>query len=262
MLAFGCIDRPPLPALQRRTAPDGGTMPGSRATAPRYAIYYAPHGDGPLWAFGSAWLGRDAATNSSVERPCLPGDYPPARLPEITREPWLYGFHATLKSPFALASGITEVRLIQTLRAFTASRRPFQLPPLQLDELSGFLALTLANTPPALHALADDCVRVFDPFRLPPDAAEIARRRHCGLTARQEELLLRWGYPFVMDEWQFHLTLTSRLEADERVLVRNGLAPLLAPLLRQALVVDSVCLFRQDQLLSPFRLVERYRFGG
>lgn len=237
-------------------------MPGARVASPRYAIYYAPRPDEPLWAFGSAWLGRDSATNSPVERISLPGGYPVARLCEITREPWLYGFHATLKPPFALAAGMTEARLAQTLRAFTASRRPFPLPVLQLEEVSGFLALTAASSPPVLHALADDCVRVFDPFRLPPDAEELARRRRLGLSARQEQLLLRWGYSFVMDEWQFHMTLTSRLEVEERAIVRKGLASLIAPILEIPLVVDSVCLFRQDQPLSPFRLVDRHRFGG
>lgn len=236
-------------------------MTDCRGAQSRFAIYYTPDAAEPLSAFGSAWLGRDMAANTPIPRPVLPG-CSPERLIDVTRVPWLYGFHATLKPPFALANGMTETRLAQTVRAFTASRRSFSLPPLQLSELSGFLALTTTEGCHDVHALADDCVRVFDPYRMPADAEELARRRRCGLTPRQEELLVRWGYPFVMDEWRFHMTLSSRLEAGERELLRARLASLIEPALRAPLVVDSICLFQQDQPLAPFRLVSRHRFGG
>ena len=32
-----------------------------------------------------------------------------------------------------------------------------------------------------------------------------------GLSPRQDELLKRWGYPYVLEEWRFHLTLTGRM---------------------------------------------------
>ncbi len=48
---------------------------------PRYAIYLAPELDHPLWHFGSAWLGYDAATRADVKHPVLPGN-----APDIIRE--------------------------------------------------------------------------------------------------------------------------------------------------------------------------------
>ena len=52
------------------------------------------------------------------------------------------------------------------------------------------------------------------PFARPPGAAELERRRKAGLSAAQEKMLLRWGYPYVLDEFRFHLTLTGRLQPE------------------------------------------------
>jgi putative phosphonate metabolism protein len=228
---------------------------------PRFAVYWIPDGPAGLVAFAEAWLGRDRATAEPRPRPAIPG-LSEARLADITREPSVYGFHATLKPPFRLVDGAGFERLAQTCRAFTASRRPVRLPALELKAFSGFLALTTRDTCQALHALADDCVRVFDAFRAAEDGAELARRRHPGLSPRQDELLQRWGYPYVLDEWRFHLTLTSRLDDGEREQVAALLAPMLAPLLGRPPTVSAICLVRQEHPLAPFRLVERYSFGG
>lgn len=236
-------------------------MSEGREPKPRFAIYWLPDAGHRLSRFAAAWLGRDAADGEPRPRPVIAG-LDGRRLVDITREPSLYGFHATLKPPFALAQAATFERLTQTALAFTASRRPFRLPPLRLASLSQFLALTPAETASGLHALADDCVRVFDPFRLAEDDAELARRRTPAMTVRQEELLRRWGYPFVLDEWRFHLTLTSRLDDGERARVAALLEPLLAPLLAAPLSVDAICLVAQEHRLAPFRLVARYPFGG
>lgn len=233
----------------------------SAGKEPRFAIYWAPDSDDPLAVFADAWLGRDRATAAPRPRPVIAG-LDPARLADLTREPSLYGFHATLKAPFALDPASGSERLQQTARAFTASRRPFRMPPLALASLSGFLALTARSVTSDLHALADDCVRVFDAFRLPEDEAALARRRSPALSPRQEELLRRWGYPYVLDEWRFHLTLTSRLDEAERQRVAALLQPLLAPLLDRPRVCDAICLVCQEHRLAPFRRVERYRFGG
>ena len=67
----------------------------------RLGLYWAPELDDPLHALGSAWLGRDAETGATLPQPAVPG----LDLAEITAEARGYGFHATLKPPFALAPG-------------------------------------------------------------------------------------------------------------------------------------------------------------
>lgn len=229
--------------------------------AARYALYFAPVPDTPLHRFGSAWLGRDAATGRPVPQPEVPG-VTPERLAEITRPPALYGFHATLKPPFRLAGGCSEAGLLEAVAALAGERQPFAAPALTLAVIDGWRALVLQARCPEMQALCDEMVAALDPFRRPPDEAELARRLAAGLTPRQEALLRRWGYPYVFDEFRFHMTLTSRLDAAEGARIDAALAALAAPHLCDPLAVDGVALFRQPGPGEPFRLLRRFPFAA
>jgi putative phosphonate metabolism protein len=226
----------------------------------RYAIYFAPEPGSALARFGAQWLGYDVATGAAVPQPALAA-INAERLRAITAEPRRYGFHATLKPPFALAEGHTAEALDAAVTALARGGTVFTAPSLRLASISGFWALTLSAPCRPLHALADRCVRDLDPFRAPPSAEELARRRRANLTPRQDELLSRWGYPYVMDEFRFHMTLTTRLDATEGAMVARTLEPVVAPLCREPLVIDALSLFHQPSHETPFHLVQRYPLG-
>ncbi len=223
--------------------------------AGRYAIYFSPEDATALGRFGRQWLGGADA------RAAVPG-FSLDRLAEITAEPRRYGFHATLKPPFALAAGSSARELAASMVSFATAQAGFPAPPLALASIAGFWALIPSQPCPALDRLAADCVRHFDAFRAPPSADELAKRRRAGLTAAQEALLARWGYPYVMDAFRFHLTLTSRLDAAEGAALKEGLAPIVAPLCRAPLVIDAISLFHEPAAGGQFRLVRRYLLGG
>jgi putative phosphonate metabolism protein len=226
----------------------------------RYAVYFAPDAASPLPLWAASWLGYDVATGMTPQ-PAVAG-IDAERLREITAEPCRYGFHATLKPPFALAAGHSSGELDTAIAAMAGGLAAFAAPPLLLSNISGFWALTLSAPCPAMLALADACVRAIDHFRAPPSEAELARRRRAKLSPRQEALLAKWGYPYVMDEFRFHLTLTGRLGAAERDAVGQSLAPLVEPFCRDPLPVAAICLFRQDDTGAPFRLIRRYPLAG
>jgi putative phosphonate metabolism protein len=216
----------------------------------RYALYYAPRREEALAAVASRWLGRSSTLQSE-------------RLSEITAEPRRYGFHATLKPPMALADGMSELDLLDAVGRFAYRQRPFATAPLVLSELSGFLALVLSAPSPELQQLADKCVVEFDAFRRPPCESELARRRAARLTQRQDELLQRWGYPYVLDQWRFHLTLTGRIaDPAERATIAKLLHQRFAPFIGQPLEVRDLCVFRQPAADRPFILLARFRLGG
>jgi putative phosphonate metabolism protein len=223
----------------------------------RYAIYFAPAPGSPLARFGAEWLGYDVASGKTMPQPAL-ATIDAERLRTITAEPRRYGFHATLKPPFVLAVGCTVEELEEAAVALAREEAPFEAPSLRLSCISGFWALTLSAPCPPFHALADHCVSALDRFRAAPSAEELARRRRARLTARQEELLARWGYPYVMDEFRLHLTLTGRLDAAAGALVARELELLVAPLCREPLRIDALSLFHQPNHDAPFRLVQRY----
>lgn len=227
----------------------------------RYAIYFAPPADSDLARFGDRWLGRSVDSGAALERPVLDG-FEAARVRELTEAPRHYGFHGTLKPPFRLADGCGAGDLRRALAGFAAQQRGFEIDDLMLEGIGGFIALAPDEPSPALSSLAERCVTEFDPYRAPPDAEELARRHAVGLTPRQGELLARWGYPYVLDEFRFHLTLTGPIaDAAERARVARLLGPLVAPLLQQPVPVREICLFHQPDRATPFRLIQRFPFG-
>lgn len=231
-------------------------MIGAPAPGARLALYWAPEPEDPLHRAGSTWLGRDAETGAPLPQPAVPGH----DLRALTADPRGYGLHATLKPPFRLRVSWAEA--LDAAAALAARLRPFDLPPLAVRDLEGFLALRETELCPPLRALADACVEALDHCRAPPDEAELAKRRRAGPSPRQEAHLARWGYPYVFDEWRFHVTLTRRLSPEEKAAVLPAAEAHLAAALAHRRRVSSVCLFTQAAPGAPFLVAERLPFGG
>ncbi len=231
-------------------------------TTRRYAVYFAPAQDSALWHAGSRWLGRDAATGAALEQPAGNG-IDPGRLAEITAAPRLYGFHATLKPPFRLKDGTDEAALTAAVEEFASRQSVFSAGRLGVGRLGRFLALVLTDGSSEMNALAGATVRELDVFRAPPDRGELDRRRQAGLTPRQEAHLVAWGYPYVMDEFRFHMSLTGAFDDDLlRDRIEDALKGIFAPITADPLVVDAVCLFRQEERRAPFLLTGRFPLGS
>jgi ribose 1,5-bisphosphokinase len=229
----------------------------------RYALYYAPEPGSAWWRFGSAWLGRCAAVGSALAQP--PIDGVDAELVKALAEtPRRYGFHATLKPPFRLARGASLAALAQALERFCARQTAIRLPALEVAELDDFLALVPSAKDARVDALAAACVRGLDRFRAPPAAAELQRRRAAGLSPREDSLLQRWGYPYVLDRFRFHFSLTGSLrKAPPRAVtaLRSAADAAVAALADDALVLDSICIFEEPAAGADLRIVHRARFG-
>jgi hypothetical protein len=127
-----------------------------------------------------------------------------------------------------------------------------------IGSISGFIALIPAEPPPELIQLAADCVSEFDSFRTPLTEEDRARRNPYRLTPRQREHLDRWGYPYVMEDFRFHMTLTGRLAAARREPVLAMMRNHFSAIDLKILAIDRIALFRQDNADSRFRLVRQY----
>jgi putative phosphonate metabolism protein len=226
----------------------------------RYAVYLAPAQTSPLWQAGCAWLGRDAAVDVELAQPVIAG-IPREQLLALTAAPRRYGFHATLKPPFRLTAGVTRDELIEALRALANRMQGFTVPQLQVDVLSGFIALRTAHRSDALQRLADACVVELDQYRLAADPGELLNRRAHGLSAAQEALLARFGYPYVMSEWRFHITLTERVDGPQRDVLLAFLPSYFASALAEPMRCDDICLFVQARCDTHFTLHSRFALG-
>lgn len=225
----------------------------------RYAIFWAPPAGSGLARFGAAWLGWDAETGRDAAQPALALPRP---LDQITRTPRRYSFHGTLKPPFRLAAGTDAAALDRALAGLAAGMPPATAPGLAPSTRLGFLALMPGGPAPTLDALAAACTRRLDRFSARPDAAELAQRRARGLTPRQEANLTRWGYPYVLDDFRFHLTLSGRLRPGEAEPLIEAVTALAAPHLDPVLHLDDICLFGDPGAGEGFRLLRRYPLTG
>lgn len=223
----------------------------------RYAIYLAPPADTPLWAFGSSIIGYDAEMGVELVPPDLSG-FDPVTWHELTAEPRRYGFHGTLKAPFRLADGKDEAALVTAVEALAHGHHVFELAGLEVQALGSFIAIVPGRPVPALLDLAADAVRELEPFRAPLSEAEVARRRPERLSQHQRELLEIYGYPYVLDEFRFHMTLTGSLAEDVRPHALNALSDAFAAAnANLPVTVSDIAIYRQDEPSARFRLRHR-----
>lgn len=209
----------------------------------RFAIYFAPARDSQLWERAQAWLAQPELAGKTVS----------ARR---------YGFHATIKAPMVLKAGTDRAGLEAALQTFGETAGPAELAGLAPRPIDGFLALTTEPQPVAVTRLAETVTLAFEPFRAPLTEAEMARRQQAPLTPRQVELLRAYGYPYVMDEFRFHMTLTDRLAAAEREAVAARAADWFGEALAKPILLDRLVLFREPAPGADFERLDDYVLSG
>lgn len=222
----------------------------------RFALYYTP----PAGAFleaGESWLGRSARHGQSVVQPQLAG----LDLAALSSEPRRYGFHATLKPPFRLATGKTPQALIAAIHAFAAQTAPVTIQGLRLAQIARFFAFIPQGDTAALDALAAGIVAAFDPFRAPLTASEIQRRRPESLSPRQRDLLDHWGYPYVFEEFRFHMTLSDTLDPRQSDALLPAITAHFAGLADGPFTLDAISLFGETKE-GQFDMIDRIALRG
>lgn len=226
----------------------------------RYAIYYAPNRDDPLTARAEAWLGRSAWDGKARTRPAFP-DLADLDLDALTEDPRHYGFHATVRAPFELAAGASEGDLLALAQRFAMGQAAFScaIAPAAIDRYIAFRPSTEDGALYALHAAA---MEAFQPVRAPLSEADIARRRKARLTPLQDERLFAYGYPYIFEDFRFHMTLTGAVK-DEGLRARI-VAALVAHFadLSGPHRFGSIAVFKQETREAPFLILAAFPFGA
>jgi putative phosphonate metabolism protein len=224
----------------------------------RFAIYYAPPRESVWWRAGCAWLGRDPETRETLSAPQPAGLA--QTLAELTSAPRRYGWHGTLVPPFRLAPGVSPEALCAAAQQWAATRTRFDVAA-QAATLGRFVALRPVDDAgdAALRELAADALRTLAPLRAAQTGAERARRLDASLTAQQRANVEAWGYPYVFDEFRFHMTLSDSLDDAH---TRETLAAAWNAQMRDAgpLPVDGIALFVEPHPGAPFALWRRAAF--
>lgn len=212
----------------------------------RYAVYFAPQRQSALGLLGERWLGLCAETGTRHN--------PPNRF---VAGPRRYGFHATLKAPMRLADGVSEDDFLKSVKSLAALLQPVDLGFIEPRRLGGFLALMQASgAHDEVSNLAWSCVRSLDHLRAPLTPEDIARRP--GLKGVEQENLLQWGYPYVADQFRFHMTLTSALgdnDLSEALATFHNVA---GSALDEPVMLDAISVYGDPGAPDTFRLIERF----
>lgn len=212
----------------------------------RYAVYFAPQPQSALGQLGERWLGLCAETGARRN--------PPNRF---VAGPRRYGFHATLKAPMRLADGVGEDDFLRSVKSLAALLQPVDLGVVESRRLGGFLALMQASgSHDEVSNLAWSCVRSLDHLRGPLTPEEIARRP--GLKGIERDNLLQWGYPYVADQFRFHMTLTSALEDDEIGEALAAFREAAGSVLDEPVMLDAISVYGDPGAPDTFRLIERF----
>lgn len=223
----------------------------------RYAIYFVPPAEAEWSKFATAWLGWDIEAGQAVKHPAIDG----LDIASVTEVPRKYGLHATMKPPFSLREGETQTALQDACAQLAGPFAPVAFEGLEIARLGRFLALRPTGATQDLNALAAACVLDLDSFRAPTTEAELARRRSTGLTMEQDANLTNWGYPFVLDAFRFHITLSGRLGKPALASVQSVLNERLTPLLPAPFKIRDIALVGEAED-GRFHLIHRYPLSG
>ncbi len=223
----------------------------------RYALYFTPTSSDALTKVASNWLGRNAFSNERIRRPLNPL-MDDEQIQALTHDARRYGFHATLKAPFRLNENKQEDDLIEDLIKFSSQNAAFTLPRLKIQQIGPFFALVPAQKNDELNDLADEVVRFFDPYRAELSEADLLKRKPETLTAKQRDYLSQWGYPYVFDEFRFHMTLTGPVSEEKQEKIRRCLEDFFAPVLNESVEVANLALFTEEESGAPFEVHSLY----
>lgn len=230
----------------------------------RHAAYFAPAHGHTLAELGAQWLGRCALTRCAVAAPAFSG-IADTLFRHCTAAAARYGWHATMKAPFSLRTGLGVQAVPEAFAAFAQSQPAITLAALSLRNMGDYLALVPSEPSPTLQDLAFACVRALHPLAQPLSDQQVAQRRSTPLSPQQDAMLLQWGYPFVGDQFQWHMTLTGSL---------HGLAPQTVqqlhaaasqwfePVLNRPLILDAISWFIEPHAGGDFYEAQRFPLGG
>jgi putative phosphonate metabolism protein len=226
----------------------------------RYAIHFTPPAYDPLALAAAQWLGRNAFSGEAMEPPAIRG----IGIHEVaynTALPRRYGFHAVLKAPFRLPEEVSETMLLRHLMRFAGAHDPFDLPSLEIVRLGNFFGLAPAVPCETMRFLAASVVQEFDAFRAPLSEAELERCDPDSLSATQFANLYRWGHPYVMEEFRFHMALTGPLSTAEMLRFETTLRDYFAPYLSKPIEIANLALFVEEEPGAPFQVHSLHPMG-
>ena len=112
-----------------------------------------------------------------------------------------------------------------------------------------------------MDQLATNLVVGLDDLRQPPDESEIAKRASVGLTKQKHLLLKKWGYPYVLEEFRFHLTLSDALDQERSAALLDAARTIFSTATQSPIRISDVAAVGESET-GMFHLIERVPPGS
>ncbi len=187
----------------------------------RYAIYYAPPKESNLEEFGRYWFGWDplnAKLINNKRRINYLNGFGIKNLKNIDKNVLIakkYGFHGTLIPPFKLNKNYSTNLLFKKTEDIAKKFKKFKFYKFKLKKINNFYAFVQNKKNNNINKLSNRLVRELFKFRSPLTKKEIDRRNPSKLSKLQLNILHKWGYPYLMSEFNFHMTLASEVTGNK-----------------------------------------------
>ena len=156
-----------------------------------------------------------------------------------------YGLHYTVKAPFYLSHLYNEEELINSFQEYFLSnqnksyKEVFNV--LGLKKIKNVFALEM-NSNEKFNFLCNDIMRYFDLYRKTLNQQEVQKdiKRFSNLTSLEMEYYLIWGYPYLFEFNNHHISVS---DIKKEIIFDNSI---------KSLNYSNISLMRQDSLNSKF----------
>ena len=156
-----------------------------------------------------------------------------------------YGLHYTVKAPFYLSHLYNEEELINSFQEYFLSnqnksyKEVFNV--LGLKKIKNVFALEM-NSNEKFNFLCNDIMRYFDLYRKTLNQQEVQKdiKRFSNLTSLEMEYYLVWGYPYLFEFKNHHISVS---DIKNEIIFDNSI---------KSLNYSNISLMRQDSLNSKF----------
>lgn len=225
----------------------------------RYYVGYAPHPNSKLWKFTAAWLGYDCARDSTPKTVLTLG-LPKKIHQEAVSSALRIGFSCIFYPPFKLRNEVDIKELVLHSQTFCHTLSPVKTGALKVQSNGGQIIIAPISTDQKVINLASECVLFYDNFRLKDPPIPINNQLHKALSQRQRDYLVKWGNPYVFEEFSFSMPLTGRIAKTISDPLTEYLQNQLIHYLSHGLTVDGLYLFGQKAGSEPARLLNYFPF--
>ncbi len=225
----------------------------------RYFFTSSHNPNGKFWKLGSAWIGYDAVRHKipkAVLTLGLPKEIHNKSVFTVRRK----GFGAVFYPPFSLHKDVDFQDLCLGAKSFCQTLVSFKTSVLKVHTQKGQISIELLGQDKRLTDFARECVLFFDQYREIGEPIHVSDRLKKALTQSQIDNLMRWGNPYLFDDFTFNIQLTGQIP--------EGMASQLSELLQKqfmehlssGLVIGGLSLFGQNNDHSPARLLSFFPF--